>query len=151
MRFFLIAAVIVGVASTVASAQELQLAPEGRGLLPEPAEMPTTLVGTSTLQPFEGDSSGVVSRTIFETSADPDFKITIRDFAVPPDGQPHTITLPSGAYLHFFGEPGGVTIANNPTAIHMGMRIALAAGAPVEVTNNGERSLVIRALIVEGK
>jgi quercetin dioxygenase-like cupin family protein len=132
-------------------AQEPQLAREGRGLLPPPAEMPATLQGTPPEHPFVSDLSGGFSRTIFETDEDPNFKLVIRDFSFPPDRQTHTVTLPSAAFLHILGGQGEISIAKQRLALTAAARMAAPAGAPLEVVNNGEQPVVVRALIVEAK
>jgi quercetin dioxygenase-like cupin family protein len=130
----------------VAWAQEA----EGRGLLPPPAEMPATLAGTPPPHPFVSDPSGGFSRTIFETDEDPNFKLIIRDFSFLPTGSPH-FTLPSGAFLHILGGQGEISIAKQRLALTAGARTAVPAGAPLDVVNNGEQAVVVRALIVEAK
>jgi hypothetical protein len=84
-------AAIAGIAASVgiAPAQEPKLAPEGRGLLPKPTA--ATPEGPTPAYSFWRDPSGeFLSRTIFETDENPDFKLVIRDFAFPPDKQPHS-------------------------------------------------------------
>jgi quercetin dioxygenase-like cupin family protein len=128
-----------------------QLAPEGRGLLPAPAEMPAALQGAPPPHLFEPDPSGGFSRTIFETDEDQNFNIIIRDFSFPPDKQAHTVTLPSAAFLHLLSGEGEVRIAKQRMELTLVARTAVLAGAPIEVVNNGEYPVVVRALIVEAK
>jgi hypothetical protein len=146
-------AAIVGCAAWtgIASPQDQQLAPEGRGLLPKPATMPATLQGRPPPHPFEPDPSGGFSRTIFETDEHPNFKLVIRDFSFPPDRQTHTVTLPSAAFLHFLGEPGEIRIAKKRLTLTPVARTAVPAGTPIDVVNNGQHAIVVRALIVEAK
>jgi quercetin dioxygenase-like cupin family protein len=132
-------------------AEEPQLAAEGRGLLPAPAEIPATLQGTLPEHPFVSDPSGGFSRTLFETDEDPNFKLVIRDFSFPPDRQTHTVTLPTGAFLHILGGQGEISIGYQRLALTAAARMAVPAGAPIEVINNGEQPVVVRALIVEAK
>jgi hypothetical protein len=131
-------------------AQEPQLAAEGRGLLPEPTTMLPTLQGAPP-QDFVSDPSGGFSRTIFETDQDPNFKVIIRDFSFPPDRQPHSVALPSGAFLHILGGDGRISIAEKQLALSTTARMTAPAGAPIEVVNNGEQHVIVRALIVEAK
>lgn len=146
-----IATSLVMISCVQAWAQEPQLAPEGRGLLPKPAEIPAMLGGPSPPHPFEPDPSGGLSRTIFETDEDPNFKLVIRDFSFPPDQKPHTITLPSAAFLHLLSGSGEISIAKQRLALTPAARTAVPAGAPIEVVNGGEQPVVVRALIVEAK
>ncbi|HUZ92190.1 MAG TPA: hypothetical protein VMU78_09860 [Methylocella sp.] len=132
-------------------AQEPELARQGVGLLPEPSEIAATLGGTPPPHPFVRDPSGVFSRTIFETDEDPNFKLVIRDFSFPPDHQTHTVTLPTGGLLHIIGGQGEISVAKNRLALTAATRTVLPAGAPLDVMNNSEHPVVIRALIVEGK
>jgi hypothetical protein len=143
------AAGVVAMASVAAVAQQPELVP-GRGLLPKPYQRPARTAGTSP-RSFTRDPSGALSRIVFTTSEDPNFNILIRDFIFPPDRQPHTIAFPSAAFLHFFGEPSEVKISGQPLTLHAGDRRAVAADNQVEVTNSGERSFLVRALIVEAK
>ena len=148
---FALATSLAVTASATAFAQEPKLAPEGRGLLPKPAEMPATLRGTPSPHPFMPDPSGGFSRMIFETDENPDFKIIIRDFSFPPDKQRHTITVPSAAFAQLLSGSGEISIANKRLELAPGARTAVPAGAPIEVVNNGEQAVVVRALIVEAK
>ena len=109
MRKVLIIAVsIATVASSVAFPQEPKLAPEGRGLLPRP---PAATRESPAEGRFSVDPSGVLSRTVFETDDDPNFRLIFRDFSFPPDKQPHTITLPSAAFLHVLSGKGEISVA----------------------------------------
>jgi quercetin dioxygenase-like cupin family protein len=148
-----VAAIIVGIIAGVgvAWAQEPQLAREDRGLLPAPAKMPAALGGNPPTHLFVSDPSGGYSRTIFETNENPDFKLTIRDFAFPPDKQPHTVTPRSAAFLHLLSGLGEISIAKQRLALTPVARTSVPAGAPIEVVNNGEYPVVVRALIVEAK
>jgi hypothetical protein len=101
--------------------------------------------------PFVSEPWGGFSRTLFEADEDPNFKLVIRDFSFPPDRQPHTITLPSAAFLHILGEQAEISIAKQQLALTPAARTVVPAGAPIEVVNNGEFALVVRALIVEAK
>jgi quercetin dioxygenase-like cupin family protein len=129
-RFFAAAATVAVVTPIAAFAQEPQVAPEHL---------------------FKLDPSGGFSRTVFETDEDPNFKITIRDFVFPPDKQSHTVTLPSAAFVHLLSGEGEISIAKKPLELAPGARSAIPAGAPMEVVNNGEHPVVVRALIVEAK
>jgi hypothetical protein len=133
-----------------AFAQEPQRAPEGRGLLPRVAETPTTADNTPP-HAFRPDPSGAFSRTIFETNEHPDFKLVIRDFSFPPDRQPHTITLPSAALLHLLGGSGEIKIAKQRLTLTPLERSAVPSGSPIDVVNDGEQHVVVRALILEPK
>lgn len=153
-RYWAVAAGFAALVTVTAPGQELQRLqplPAGRGLLPKPPEMPTTLEGAPPAHPFRPDQSGGLSRTILETDEDPNFKIVIREFSFPPDRQPHTITAPSSLLLQLLGEPGDVKIAGQPLALRAGERTAVAAKASIEIINKGERSVVMRLLIVEAK
>jgi hypothetical protein len=132
-------------------AQAPQLAPEGRGLLPKPGQMPATLQGRPVPHPFEPDPAGGFSRTVFETDEDPNLKIIIRDFSFPPDHRTHTVVLRSAAVVHSFPGSAEVRVARNRLALAAGARTVVPAGAPIEVTNSGELAVVVRAIIVEPK
>jgi hypothetical protein len=150
MRQVSAAAGLAVMASIAVFAQEPQLAPEGRGLLPHPTEMPAVLGGTPPLHPFARDQSGGFSRTIFETDEDPNFKLTIRDFSFPPDRQPHTITFPSGVFIQLLSGLGEISVANQQFPLTNATRTAVPAGSSA-IVNRGQQPLVVRALIAEGK
>jgi quercetin dioxygenase-like cupin family protein len=141
----------ITISTGTACAQSPNLAPEGRGLLAQPAEAPTELGGVPPPHVFARDASGVFSRDLFQTSEDPGFNIVIRDYSFPPDKQKHQIALPSGAFAHLISGPGDVTIANNRKDLRLAPRISVPANAPIEITNNGEEPTVVRMLIVEPK
>jgi hypothetical protein len=150
-RLLVLASCLAAMVCVAACVQEEQLAAEGGGLLPEPTMMPATFESIPTPHPFASDPSGGFSRTLFETDEDPNFKLVIRDFSFPPDRQTHTVSLPSAALLHILGEPAEISIANQRLALTSGARTAVPAGAPIGVMNNGERAVVVRALIIEFK
>jgi hypothetical protein len=144
---FALATSLTARASIAALAENLELAPEGRGLLSIPVEMPaTTLGGTPPPHPFLPDPSGGFSRTIFETDENPDFKITIRDLSFPPDKQKHTVTLPSAAFLYLLSGDGEISIANQPLTLPPGQGGGTGRGAS-QVVNNGEHPLVPKATL----
>ena len=157
MQAYLVSALpagaIIGIAASIGTGwtQESQLAREGRGLLSPPAESPASLKSVPPEHPFVRDPSGGFSRIVFETDEDPNFRLVIRDFSFPPDRQSHTITLPSGAFLDVLGGQGEISIAGQRTVLALGARTAVSAGVPIEVANNGEQPVNIRALIVEAK
>ena len=150
MRGLFAIAAVVGVASTATFAQEPKLAPEGRGLLPRPP--PATREGPTGAHRFFIDPSGGLSRTIFETDEDPNFRLIIRDFSFPPDKQPHAVSLPSAAFLHVLAGKAEISVAKRRMELTTLARMpAVPAGAPIEVVNSGEYPLILRGLIVEAK
>jgi hypothetical protein len=151
MRFTKLAAVLVVLSPCCAFAQDNQLAPEGRGLLPGPTAVPETLGGVPPPHPFEMTPSGVLARTVFETNEDPNFKLTIRDYSFPPDNQPRTLTLPAAALVQNRSTFGDVSIANQKVDLTGTARIAAPPGAPIGVTNNGDKAVVVRTITLEPK
>ena len=130
--------------------QDPPLAREGRGLLPPTTEFPGALAG-STRQPFARDASGLVSRTLFETDADPTLRVVVRDFSFAPGRGRHSFVLPAGAFIHLISDHGVIAIGTQRFALMNGEMLAVPAGTPIEVVNNGEQHVVVRALIVEVK
>jgi hypothetical protein len=140
MARVIIAAILVSVAanlalidSITAFAEEPKLAPEGRGLLPRD---PTV---------FQIDPSGTLSRTIFQSDEHPNFRLAIREFVFPADRRRYTIILPSSALVHFPSE-GVENNIGKP-----GARTVVPARTPIEVVNNSEYPVLVRALVVEAK
>jgi quercetin dioxygenase-like cupin family protein len=148
-RLLVIAAGVAAVASSAAFAQEPKLAPEGRGLLPKP---PASTPEAPNAHRFSVGPSGVLSRTIFETDDDPNFRLIFQDFSFPPDKRPHALTLPSAAFLHVLSGKGEISVAKQRVELTpLGRTPAVPAGAPIEVTNSGDYPMVLRGLIVEAK
>jgi hypothetical protein len=148
-KLLVIAAGAAAVASSAAFAQELKLAPEGRGLLPRP---PAATPEAPDAHRFSVGPSGVLSRTVFETDEDPNFRLIIRDFSFPPDKQPHTIALPSAAVLHLLSGKAEISVAKQRLGLTPLARTPpVPAGAPIEVVNSGESPVILRGLIVEAK
>jgi quercetin dioxygenase-like cupin family protein len=144
-----LAAGVAGLVAAATFAQSQKLAPEGRGLLPRP---PATTREAPDSGRFSVDPSGGLSRTIFETDEDPNFRLTFRDFSFPPDRQPHTVTLPSVAFLHVLSGNGEISIAKQKVELTPLARTPPApAGEPIEVVNGGDYPMVVRSLIVEAK
>jgi hypothetical protein len=150
MRLSTLAAVLIALAPSAGFAQDNQLAAEGRGLLPEPTAPPETLGGASP-NAFQADPSGIFSRTVFETNEDPNFKITIRDYSFPPSNQAKTLTLPAAALVQNHSAHGEFSIANQKLDLAGAARVAVPPGAPIGVTNNGDRAVVVRTITLDPK
>jgi hypothetical protein len=146
---FATSAILAASLSTAAFAQEPKLAPEGRGLLPRP---PAATREAPAVRRFSVDPSGGLSRTIFETDEDPNFRIVIRDFSFLPDKQPHALTLPSAAVLQLLSGNAEISVAKQRMELtNLARTPPVPAGAPIEVVTSGEYPVVVRALIVEAK
>jgi hypothetical protein len=147
-----IVATLISVLGNGTSGQDApKLAREGVGLLPEPTETPATLGGTPPANPFVSDPSGGFSRIVFQTDESPDFKIIIRDYAILPDQQTHTLSLPSGALLHVLSGQGNVRVGQNRLELTTAARTMAPPGATLNVENSGKNPVVVRALILEAK
>ena len=148
-KLLVIAAGVAAVASSAAFAQEPKLAPEGRGLLPRP---PAATREAPDAHRFSVGSSGVLSRMVFETDEDPNFRLIFQDFSFPPDQQPHTVTLPSAAVLHLLSGKAEISVAKQRMELtNLARTPPVPAGASIEVVTSGEYPVVVRALIVEAK
>jgi quercetin dioxygenase-like cupin family protein len=94
----------------------------------------------------------LLSRTVFETDEDPNFRLIFQDFSFPPDKQPHALTLPSAAFLHVLSGKGEISVTKQRVELTpLGRTPAVPAGAPIEVTNSSDYPMVLRGLIVEAK
>src|SRR5271166_5140712 len=92
-----------------------KLAREGRGLLPRPTAATGTLAGSAPKQAFlyqflEEESPDLLSRTLFETEEPGNFKVSVREFSLPPRSGPETITLPKAAVLELRTDHGDLRI-----------------------------------------
>jgi quercetin dioxygenase-like cupin family protein len=148
-KLLVITAGVAAVVSSATFAQEQKLAPEGRGLLPRPPAVTREAPHTKR---FSVGPSGVLSRTIFETDEDPNFRLIFQDFSFPPDKQPRTVTLPSAAFLHVLSGKGEISVAKQMVELSPLARTpAIPAGTPIEVVNSGDYPMVLRGLLVEAK
>ncbi len=114
-------------------------------------ELPPAPPASALANFYSPDAAGGLSRVIFETDEDPNFKITIRDFLILPNGKTNLLTSPAAMFVHFLSAPGEVKIAGQPMAFAAGQRIAVAARSPLEVTVKGGRTAVLRAVILQPK
>jgi hypothetical protein len=148
-KLLVIAAGVAAFASTATFAQEQRLAPEGRGLLPRP---PAATPEAPVAHRFSIGPSGVLSRTVFETDEDPNFRLIFQDFSFPPDKQPHALTLPSAAVLHLLSGKAEISVAKQRMELtNLARTPVVPAGAPIEVMNTDSYPMVLRGLIVEAK
>jgi hypothetical protein len=151
MKSSLIAAAVLAMgAGTSAWGQDTELAAQGLGLLPGPAQTPAALEGALPAHPFELDQSGILSRTLFESDEDPNFKVVIRDVSVLPGQQVQTRNLNATALVQPRGGAAEVTVANQK-AEPAGARLMAPAGAPITVINRGTSDSVIRIYTFEAK
>jgi quercetin dioxygenase-like cupin family protein len=148
-QLLVIAAGVAALVSSTAFAQQEKLAPEGRGLLPRP---PAATREAPDAHRFSVGPSGVLSRTVFETDEDPNFRLIFQDFSFPPDKQPRAVTLPSAAFLHVLSGKGEISVAKQRVELTPLARTpAIPANAPIEVVNSGDYPMVLRGLVVEAK
>jgi len=103
-----VALIAVAMGAGRAWPKDQRLAPEGRGLLPKPAKIPSVAGGAPPLHPFKRHPSGGFARTILVADDSPDFRVIIRDFSFPPDGRPRSISLSSAAFIHRLSGAGAI-------------------------------------------
>jgi hypothetical protein len=151
MRLLAFATALAMIGSIQAWAQAPYLAPEGRGLLPKPAEMPSIPGDMLPPHSFEPDPSGGFSRTIYETDDDPSFKLVIREFSFPPGRKSQTLILASVALLQLLSGSGEIIISNQRLAWTPIVRTLVPAGTPIKVVNSGEQHIVVHVFTVEAK
>jgi hypothetical protein len=114
-------------------------------------ELPPAPPASALANYFVPDVAGGLSRVIFETDEDPNFKITIRDFLILPNGKTNLLTSPAAMFVHFQSATGEVKIADQLMPLAAGQRAAVAARTPLEVTVKGGRAAVLRAVILQPK
>jgi len=131
--------------------QDAELAAQGQGPLPGPAQTPATLEGAPPAHPFELDASGTLSRILFESNEDPNFKVVIRDVSVLPGQQVQMLNLNATALVQLRGGAAEVTIANQKGEPTGGARLMAPAGTPIGVINRSASDSVIRIYSFEAK
>ncbi len=152
MKRSLIAAAVLAVGAGVpAWGQDAELAVQGQGPLPGPAQTPATLEGGPPVHPFELDASGTLSRTLFESNEDPNFKVVIRDVSVLPGQQVQTLNLNATALVQPRGGAAEVTVANQKAEPAGTARLMAAPGTPIGVVNRGARDSIVRIYSFEAK
>ncbi|MGH7122661.1 MAG: hypothetical protein ACREFP_27325 [Acetobacteraceae bacterium] len=132
-------------------AQNAELAPQGTGLLPEPAQVPAQLGGAAPAHPFIREPGGWFSRVVFATDEAPGFRIVIHDYLFPPDRQSRTVLLPAGGLLHLLSGQGRILVADHQLPLTSSVRMTAPPHAPLSVLNNGEVPLVLRVLSLAPK
>lgn len=152
MKRSLIAAAVLAVGAGIpAWGQDAELAAQGQGPLPGPAQTPATLAGAPPAHPFELDASGTLSRTLFESNEDPNFKVVIRDVSVLPGQQVQTLNLNATALVEPRGGAAEVTIANQKTEPAAAARLMAPAGTPIGIVNRGTGDSIVRIYSFEAK
>jgi hypothetical protein len=144
-------AVLAMGAGTPAFGQDTELAAQGQGLLPGPAQTPGALDGALPVHPFELDPSGILSRILFESDEDPNFRVVIRDVSVLPGQQLQTRNLNATALVQPRGGTAEVTVANQKAESAGATRLMAPAGAPIAIINRGPSESVIRIYSFEAK
>jgi hypothetical protein len=152
MKAWLIAtSLMITLGPTAASGQEATLAATGQGLLPEPPQAPATLEGAPPAHPFEPDAAGTLSRTLFSSDEDPNFKIVVRDISIPPDQQTHTLNLPTAALVQLRGAGAEIRIRQQRIEPVGAPRMTATAPTAMDVVNTGQANTVIRTYGIEVK
>jgi hypothetical protein len=128
-----------------------QRAPEGHGILPPPTAGPVQLSKVASQYAFVADTSGLFSRTVFETTRDTNFNIAIRDFSVPPKTGPLNLRLTGAAALEMRSGQGIIKIANESTELRQDSIVRVPVGASIELINPSDRELILRVYLVEDK
>src|ERR1700722_8584182 len=130
-------------AGTVSQASAQQLAAEGRGVLPGPAETPAQLEGTAPTQPFQLDASGTLSRIMF-VSPDPKLPITIRQVAIPPDQLTRTLNLAPTAQIR---REGATDLLADKALVDPNQKtFAVPFGVPVAAVNRTPTATVLQII-----
>lgn len=119
-------------------------AAEGHGILPKPENIPNNFEGRSPKLAFVAQTSGLYSRTVFETDEDKDFKIKISEFNVPPKGGPMSLTLSSGAVIQMRSGQGRLVVNERSAELIQDSAINLPATPSVQLINTGDRELILR-------
>lgn len=134
---------------TTTAGQNRELAVEGRGLLPVPVIEPGILSTTPLANSFKFDSSGELSRMVYQTNEDPHFNVVVRDFSIPPDGKNHRLTFTVTSMLQIHGDLAKISVDSQEIALPDTQNIAVTPGATVDVVNSGKREAVISVIAVE--
>jgi hypothetical protein len=122
----------------------------GIGELPPPSRDLPIFASKPTTHPFEAmPGQPATSRVLFEGGGPDNTKIVIREMLIGAGADVHLDALPGPALIDTRSGAGTLRAGDRSEQLRIAAAIAVEPGVPIELTNGGDDSLLLRLYIVE--
>ena len=122
----------------------------GMGDLPPPSPDLPIFAGQPGTHPFEPMSGqAAASRVLFEGAGPDNTQIVIREMLIGPGADVRLDALPGPALVDPRSGAGTLRAGDRSEQLQISTAISVEPGVPIEITNHGDNSLMLRLYIVE--
>ncbi len=122
----------------------------GIGELPPPSPDLPISSGQPATHPFAAISGqAAASRVLFEGAGPDNTQIVIREMLIGPGADVRLDALPGPALVDLRSGIGSLRTGDRPEQLEIANAISVKPGIPIELTNDGDDSLMLRLYIVE--
>jgi hypothetical protein len=119
------------------------------GELPPPSPDLPIFAGQPATHPFEPMSGPTASRVLFEGAGPDNTQIVIREMLIGPGADVRLDALPGPALVDPRSGVGTLRAGDRSEQLQIAKAISVKPGIPIELTNDGDDSLMLRLYIVE--
>jgi hypothetical protein len=141
---------VVALSLTVFSPAWGQDQEPGTGELPPPPPDLPIFSGKPVTSPFEATAvQPSASRVMFEGAGPENTRIVIREMLIGPGAHMRLDALPGPALVDLRSGAGTLRVGDRSEQLQIARAISVEPGFPIELTNNGGGSLLLRLYLVE--
>jgi len=112
-----------------------------------PAGQATTRSSYQPDQPYEVQSDGVLTRSVYRTDVSGPFRTEITDMIVPP-GKAASLRYDAAVVIEIREGIGSTTLQEKTGSLNTGSTFGLSQGQSAKIENTSKQPLVLRAYIV---
>ena len=151
MRRLALSLVFSLAASLASFAQDLsQDQDAGTGELPPPSANLPVFASQPVSRPFEAmPGQTAASRVLFEGAGPSNTQIVIREILVGPGANVRLDALPGAGLIDTRSGSGVLRAGDRLDPLHIAGPVSVPAGVPLELTNRGDDSLLLRLYLLE--
>jgi hypothetical protein len=124
----------------------------GSGELPSPSQDAPVFAGQPVAHPFEPlQGQPAATRVLFEGPGPDNTQIVIRELLIGPKGHVHLDALRGPALIEAQSGNGRLRAGERLGELQIATATSVATGMPIELSNDGDDTLVIRLSVVEAR
>lgn len=117
---------------------------KGIGLLPKASPGETKFSSYQPKNPYATLASGIMTRTLFETSSGQGYHVEARDLLVGPGQHGESVSLPGAAVFEVRSGSGVMTVSGNAQELKLGSTFSLPEGQAFTIENKSDSALAMR-------
>jgi quercetin dioxygenase-like cupin family protein len=117
---------------------------KGVGLLPKASASESKFSDYQPRNPYSELATGILTRTLYETSSGNGYRIEVRDLLVAPQQHSASATLPGSAVCQVLSGDGVLTVGDKHHDLKMGSTFTIPEGEAFAIQNKSDFPFVIR-------